>query len=124
MKNKKGQKKKKDDNNLSGFLAGLTLFAGLLLGSLIGAGVMLLLAPQSGKKTRKQLRRRGRDLRQHTADAVDDTVAEVRAKARQVTTSIHEQTDALQQRGQDVVDEGKKRWDAVVEAGKTAVNSS
>ena len=124
MKNKKGHRKNKDDNNLSGFLAGLTLFAGLLLGSLIGAGVMLLLAPQSGKKTRKQLRRRGRDLRKHTADVVDDTVAEVRAKAHQVTTSIHEQTDALQQRGQDVVDEGKKRWDAVVEAGKTAVNNS
>ena len=124
MKNKKGHKKNKDDNNLSGFLAGLTLFAGLLLGSLIGAGVMLLLAPQSGKKTRKQLRRRGRDLRKHTADAVDDTVAEVRAKAHQVTTSIHEQTDTLQQRGQDVVDEGKKRWGAVVEAGKTAVNKA
>jgi len=55
----------------------------LLLGSLIGAGVMLLLAPQSGKKTRRQLRRRGRDLREQTTGAVDDTVAQVRAKAHQ-----------------------------------------
>jgi len=53
------------------------------LGSLIGAGVMLLLAPQSGKKTRRQLRRRGRDLREQTTGAVDDTVAQVRAKAHQ-----------------------------------------
>lgn len=124
MKNKKSNKRKDDDNNLSGFFAGLMLFTGLLLGSLIGAGVMLLMAPQSGKKTRRQLRRRGRDLREQTTDAVDDTVAQVRAKAHQVTTSIHEQSEALQQRGHDVIDEGKERFAAVVEAGKTAVNGS
>jgi gas vesicle protein len=122
--NKKGHKKNNDENNLSGFLAGLMLFIGLALGSLIGAGVTLLLAPQSGKKTRRQLWRRGRDLREHTADAVDDAVDQVRTKARRVTADIHNQTDALQQRGQDVVDEGKKRWDTVIEAGKAAVNGS
>jgi len=124
MKNKMDRKKNKDENNLRGFLAGLMLVAGLLIGSLIGAGVTLLLAPQSGKKTRRQIWRKGRDLREQATDAVDDTVAQVRAKARQVTTNIHDQGEALQQRGQDVVDEGKKRWDAVVEAGKVAVNGS
>jgi gas vesicle protein len=113
-----------DNNQLSGFLAGLVFLAGLLLGGLIGAGVALLLAPQSGHKTRRQLRRKGRDLREQTTDTIEDGVAQVRAKARQVTTDIHEQTDALQQRGQDVVDEGKKRWDTVVEAGKAAVNGT
>lgn len=124
MKNKMDRKKNKDENNLRGFLAGLMLVAGLLIGSLIGAGVTLLLAPQSGKKTRRQIWRKGRDLREQATDAVDDTVAQVRAKARQVTTNIHDQGEALQQRGQDVVDEGKKRWDAAVEAGKAAVNGS
>jgi gas vesicle protein len=124
MKNKMDRKKNKDENNLSGFLAGLMLFAGLLMGSLIGAGVMLLLAPQSGKKTRRQIWRKGRDLREQVTDAVDDTVVQVRAKARQVTTNIRDQGEALQQRGQDMVDEGKKRWDAVVEAGKATVNGS
>ncbi|MBE2200231.1 MAG: YtxH domain-containing protein [Anaerolinea sp.] len=120
----KGHKKNEVDNNLSDFLAGLMFLAGLLLGSLIGAGVTLLLAPQSGKKTRKQIRRKGRDLRTQTTDAVDDTVAQVRAKAHQVTTNIHEQTEALQQRGQDVLDEGKERFAVVVKAGKTIVNGS
>jgi gas vesicle protein len=124
MKNKKSNKKNQDEYNLNVFWAGLMLFTGLLLGSLIGAGVMLLMAPQSGKKTRRQLRRKGRDLREQTTDAVDDTVAQVRAKAHQVTTSIHEQSEALQQRGHDVIDEGKERFAAVVEAGKTAVNGS
>lgn len=31
-------------------------FAGLLLGGLLGAGISLLYAPQSGEKTRKQLK--------------------------------------------------------------------
>jgi gas vesicle protein len=124
MKSKKSNKKNRDENSLNGFWAGLMLFAGLLLGSLIGAGVMLLLAPQSGKKTRKQLRRRGRDLREQTTDVVDDTVDLVRAKAHQVTASIQEQSEALQQRGHHVIDEGKERFAVAVEAGKTAVNGS
>jgi gas vesicle protein len=115
----------KDKNNsLSGFLAALIFLSGLLLGGLIGAVVTLLLAPQSGHKTRRQIRRKGRDWREQTTDMIEDGAAQVRAKTEQVTTAIHEQTDALQQRGQDVVDEGKERFAAVVKAGKAAVNGT
>jgi len=113
-----------DSNNLNGFLAGFVFLGGLLLGGLAGAGAMLLLAPQSGKKTRTQIRRKGRDLRVHTADAIEDGVEQVRDKAHQVTTGIHEQAEWLQQRGQDVIDQGKERFSVVVEAGRTAVNGS
>lgn len=106
------------DANLNGFV----FLGGLLLGGLAGAGVMLLLAPQSGKKTRREIRRKGRDLRVHTADAIEDGVEQVRDKAHQVTASIHDQAEELQQRGQDVIDQQKERWVTVVEAGKTAVN--
>ncbi len=102
--------------DLNRFLAGLVFLAGLLLGGLVGAGVMLLLAPQSGKKTRRQIQRKGRDLREQATDAVEDTVAQARA-------SIHEQVEVLQQRGQDALDEGKERFATVVEAGKTAVSA-
>jgi gas vesicle protein len=105
----------------SGFLAGLVFLAGLLFGGLIGAGTMLLLAPQSGKKTRLQIQRKGRDLRVHTADAVDGGVTQVRNKARDISTNIHDHAEDLQQRGQDVVDQQKERWSPVVEAGITAV---
>ena len=108
---------KQEVNTLNRFLAGLLFLAGTLVGSLIGAGVMLLMAPQSGKKTRTQIRRKGRDLRVQAPDAIEDWV-------EQVTSSIHEQTEDLQQRGQDVVDHGKERLSVVVEAGKTAVHGS
>lgn len=115
---------KQDVNKLNRFLAGLVFLAGLALGSLAGAGAMLLLAPQSGKKTRKQIRRKGKNLRKQTDKAMDGAVAQVRAKAHQVTNSIHEQAEDLQQRGQDVLDEGKERFSVVVEAGKTAVHGA
>ncbi|MFZ0546187.1 MAG: YtxH domain-containing protein [Candidatus Promineifilaceae bacterium] len=111
-----------DVNQSSGFLAGLVFLAGLLFGGLIGAGTMLLLAPQSGKKTRLQIQRKGRDLRVQTADAVDSGVAQVRTKARDISTSIHDHAEDLQQGGQDAVDQQKERWGPVVEAGITAVH--
>jgi gas vesicle protein len=111
-------------NNTSGILAGMLFLAGLLLGALAGAGAMLLLAPQSGKRTRKQIRRKGRALRKQTTRIIEGGVNQVRAKANQVTTSIHDQAEDLQQRGQDVVDHQKERWSPVVEAGKTAVQGS
>jgi gas vesicle protein len=120
--NNRNDEDENDVNQSSGFLAGLLFVAGLLIGGLIGAGTMLLLAPQTGKKTRRQIQRKGRDLRVQTADAVDDGVAQIRTKAQDISTSIHDQAEDLQQRGQDVVDHQKERWSTVVEAGKTAVH--
>jgi gas vesicle protein len=92
---------KSESNNAGGFLAGL------LLGSLAGAGVMLLLAPQSGEKTRTNIQQQGQKLREQTAESIEDGVKQVRDKAQQVTTSIQDQAEELQQRRQDVVDQQK-----------------
>ena len=114
-------KKENEVNYSSAFLAGFLFVAGMLLGSLIGAAAMLLWAPQSGKKTRKQIRRRSRDLRNQTSDTLEDGSDWVQEKAQQVTTSIHERAGDLQQHGQDMVEEQKDHWEPVIEAGKTAV---
>jgi gas vesicle protein len=96
---------------------GPVLLAGLLLGALAGAVTMLLLAPQSGKKTRRQIRRKGRDLREQTTDSIEDGVSQARARAQDVKTNIHGRSKALQQRGQDALDDGKERFAAAVDAG-------
>lgn len=103
---------------------GTSFLAGLLLGALAGAATMMLLAPQSGKKTRRQIRRKGRDLRQQTTDTIEDGVSEARTRAQDVKTNIHKRSEALQQRGQDAVDDGKERFAAAVNAGKSAVKGS
>jgi gas vesicle protein len=91
---------------------------------LAGAGAMLLPAPQSDKKTRAKIERKGWKLGKQTTKTIDAGVDQVRAKAHEVTSSIQEQVEDLQQRGQDVVDGQRERWAPVVKAGKTAVNKA
>ena len=79
--------------------------AGLLVGGLSGAGAMLLLAPQSGKKMRAKIQKKSIELRKKTTRAVEDALAQVRGKAREITDEVHDQAESLGQRGQDVIDE-------------------
>ena len=83
---------------------GWSLLAGLLVGGLAGATAMLLLAPQSGKKTRAQIQQNSIELRDQTVKTVEGAVAQARGKARQITDDVREQAGELQQRGQDVLD--------------------
>jgi len=105
-------------------LAGLLFFAGLLTGSLAGAGAMLLFAPQSGKKTRAQIQHESVKLRDQTVETVEDAMAHVRSNARQITDGVHEQAEELEQRGHEMLDEQKERLSTVVEAGKKAVRGA
>ena len=56
--------------------------AGLAIGILFGAGVALLLAPQSGEDTRELLGRRARRMSHRAADRWDDLRDELRLAAR------------------------------------------
>ena len=95
--------------------------AGLLLGGLAGAGAMLMLAPQSGKRTRAKIQQKGMELRDQTTEAVDDAVAQARATVHQVKADVRKDAKELQHRGQEMLDEQMERVSAVVEAGKAAV---
>jgi len=73
-----------NDNNGSGF------FAGLILGGIIGAVLGLLFAPQSGDKTREQLRGRldeftsmGKSAWEEGKEAASQKSAEIKAKLDQ-----------------------------------------
>jgi len=107
-----------DVNQVGGF------FAGLLMGGLAGAVAMLLLAPQSGKRTRAQIQLKSMELREQTTEAVEDALKQTRSKGRQIRADVREKADELQQYGQAVLDEQKERWSTLVEAGKTAVQGS
>ena len=85
---------------------------------------MLLLAPQSGLETRAKIQKKGVELRDQTTEAVDAAAAEVRVKARQFTTGVHDKAEELKQYGQVMLDGQMERWSPVVEAGKTAVQGS
>ena len=96
-----------DASESGGFWAGL--LAGLLIGGLAGAVAMLLLAPQSGKKTRAKLQKQSHELREQTAETVEDAVAQARGTARQITHDVRKQAEELEHRGQALLDGQKGR---------------
>jgi len=53
-----------DDRNRS-------ILVALVVGGLVGAGVALLLAPQSGKRTRQQIADLAEDLKDYATDLTD-----------------------------------------------------
>ncbi|MBI1722310.1 MAG: YtxH domain-containing protein [Gemmatimonadetes bacterium] len=59
-----------------------TFVAGLVIGVLVGAGVALLFAPQSGGETRRLIRRRAKKIAAGAQDRYDDLKDRVRRARR------------------------------------------
>ena len=81
---------------------GESLLAGLVLGGLVGAGAMLLLAPQSGKRTRDEIRGGAVDLRDRTRQRVATTLSQVRSRAENVALDIRDTADQLEDQGKGI----------------------
>lgn len=96
---------------------------GLLLGGLIGSATMLLLAPQSGKKTRDQLEDNSIELRDQVSQTVQDTVKLARGTADKIGSAVRKQAKALEHRGQDALDEQKEIASDLIQAEKKAVHN-
>lgn len=54
--------------------------AGMVFGAVLGAGAALLLAPESGKRTRRRIGRAAEDLRESAGDRWDEISEDVRDK--------------------------------------------
>ena len=93
------------------------VLGGVLIGALAGAAAALLLAPQSGKDTRKQIQEKSIELRDRTTELVDDTVTKVRTNANKITMD-------LKNRGQEVATEQLENVSEAAQAGKKAIESS
>jgi gas vesicle protein len=86
--------------------AGSAIALGFILGGVIGAGLAMLFAPESGRRTRERLRDFAADMRDKTIDLSED----LRDKAE----------DAME-RGREVYEEKRSILSAAVQAGKEAV---
>ena len=71
-----------------------SLFIGILIGSLVGASVALLAAPQSGKKTRTLILDKGTELRDRASSTVQDT----RGKAGDVISKVRDRAGDFTER--------------------------
>ncbi len=61
---------------------GVPFLVGILMGILIGAGLALLVAPQSGRRTRRRLARRVEDVTDDAVGKWDDVTGELRSAVR------------------------------------------
>src|SRR5687767_3121562 len=93
------------------------VLGGMLIGALAGAAAALLLAPQSGKDTRRQIQEKSIELRDRTTELVDDTMAKVRTNANRITMD-------LKSRGQEVAVEQLENVSEAAQAGKKAIERS
>lgn len=96
--------------SLSGFLSGI------VLGGLAGTTLMLLTAPQSGKRTRALIRQKSYDLRDQATETLDEAqqraeniIRRARLKARRLQHSAETAVEDLRQRGQGLVAEQMDR---------------
>jgi gas vesicle protein len=89
------------DNNgdLGSFLAGF------MIGGLIGAGVALLMAPQSGEETRAYIKDKGIELRDQAAETAGEVQTRASDLAQQTAKAYEEQIQRLQA----AVDASKKK---------------
>ena len=94
------------------------VLTGILVGGLIGATAMLLLAPRSGEEMRAEIKDKALDLRDRTKESVKDTVSQVVSKAGHLKGGIKDKSQDIKQRGQDVLIEQLDRVTEAVEAAK------
>lgn len=58
----------------------INFISGLLLGAVIGAGVALLAAPQSGRRTRRRIKKTALTLRDSATDRYDDLAEDLKGR--------------------------------------------
>lgn len=72
-----------------------TFIAGIALGTLIGAGVALLMAPQSGERTRRRIARAAEDLGDTTRERFEDASEDVRRRAQRAIRAAERRGERL-----------------------------
>lgn len=91
-----------------------------IVGLALGAGVALLLAPQSGEETRRGIARRARRAQDAAQDFVEDVSGTVVDKFQEVRTTVEERIEATL----DAVDDKKRRVSNAFHAGRAAAREA
>lgn len=92
----------------------VTFITGLTIGALIGAASALLLAPQSGKRTRRDIARRAERL----GDEATERLSEARAEAGRLAERTRSETRRLAKDARKKVDETSERLSEAVDQGR------
>ena len=97
------------------------VLTGIVVGGLIGATAMMLLAPRSGEEMRSEIKDKAIDLRDRTTEGVKDRVSQVVSRAEHLKGGLRGRSNDIKHRGQDVLIEQLDRVSEAVEAAKKAI---
>ena len=86
----------------------------LVAGGIVGAGLALLFAPQSGARTRKDIVRYSKKARRKAEEVVDEFAESM----SDMVETISEKAEDLLDKGRDMSHEAKKELVKVMEAGQ------
>ncbi len=98
------------ENNNSATVGALMLVAG----GIIGAGLALLFAPQSGERTRKDIVRYSRKVRRKAEGVVEDFADTV----SEMVETVSEKAEDILDKGKDMAYEAKKELVKAIEDGQ------
>lgn len=85
----------------------------MVAGGIIGAGAALLFAPQSGRRTRRDLARCARKAKTRGDEVVEDLSANI----TEMLETISDKTDALVEKGRDAAGSARKDLIRLIEEG-------
>jgi gas vesicle protein len=91
-----------------------------IVGLALGAGVALLLAPQSGEETRREIARRARRAQDAAQDLVEDLSGTVADKFQDVRASVEERIEATF----EAVDAKRRQVSNAFDAGRAAARET
>ena len=103
-----------NDDQTNGTLGGIIAFS---LGALVGAGIALILAPQSGAKTRKIVQ----DYAVKAADQLMERIQDAQATVKTALDHGREALEAAKEQGKDAYETGKEAMKGVGKETKTRV---
>jgi len=75
-----------------------------IIGGILGAGIALLYAPQSGKKTRRDIQRSAKKLKNAGVELFDETIH----KVSDVVEDVKDRAEELIYQGKDITDDVRK----------------
>lgn len=85
----------------------------IVAGGILGAGVTLLFAPQSGERTRRDLNRCAKRVKTRA----DETAEDISVSITNLVESIGDKTDDLVEKGKDVAGSARKDLIRLIEEG-------
>lgn len=115
---KENQEFEHENNNV------LNVLAGVLVGGMAGALTMLLMAPQSGKKTRMLIQEKGIELRDQTSDMLEDAFAQLSKDGRKLSRDSQHKAKKLLHQGQSLVEAQIENVSEAVKAGRKALTNA